>query len=242
MKFKVLLIVLFFAYINTQTDAENAYNDRKTKVRGCMNLLKSVVHHDEDYVPALARSILDATKDMNEWTRRIARKGLLNCYTSVSLIKAAELIGKKKYENLNPFIEENKKILNLYNYEKRYETNKVKLEKDMDLLEDILVDIQAETSQLEGLVRKRLDELNEKLKKESNYEQFRQQSQQSDEPQERPHRYEGSNLNLKFFDEIDPKIRYAIGFGLILLVLGVLYLTLRSLTVNKEKSKKKKNK
>jgi hypothetical protein len=63
-------------------------------------------------------------------------KTLLNCYSSISFIKSAEILSKK-LEEVNPFTKENIALLRLDNYIERYRDDVKRLDKDTKNLREL---------------------------------------------------------------------------------------------------------
>ena len=107
----IIVLILSISYVKLDKDADI---DRKTKTQACILLSRAALHHDENYFPKIVNSFLynDADDLVSKWTQKV----LLNCLNTISMIKSADVIGRKKPENISPFAKDNKEILNVKNF------------------------------------------------------------------------------------------------------------------------------
>lgn len=238
MKYVLILTITYILYITSINSQSEADTDRKTKVMACINLVKSSLFHDKDYFEEVVKNI--TAEDKTELISSFVTKSVLNCYNTVSLIKSADLLSKS-YEKLNPFYKDTKEILDIKNYYNKYKNNEEKLKKDQDRIEKILKETKDEVTALYDLTKKAADD----LFPGDTYEILRQQqtrkaSEKLREDENIDYNYEGGNLNLSFLTKMDPKIRFGIGFLLILTIFFALFLALKRLRTKKLNDSKKK--
>lgn len=120
----------------TQLDIDHPNYDRTNRVLACINLTKAVLHHDKDHLAEIVKDI--EASDKKDLANKFLVKSLLNCYNTLSMIKVADLLGKKKFQDINPFKKDNKEILDMSKYDERYGDNKEKLEKETEKLEELM--------------------------------------------------------------------------------------------------------
>jgi hypothetical protein len=229
---KLGLLLIISAFIVCQSDADL---DRRTKAVACIYLLKSALFHQgEDYFPRVLKNLeFSSAEDLTQkWTE----KALINCFSTVSLIKSADLIGRKKPENISPLAKENKEILSLKNYKNKYEADTQKLAKDSEKLRKALEELKSELGELEAMVRNFARPTYNSKKREEQQENRRNLEE---EREESGGRYENSNLNLSLITRLDPNIKLMIFFGVLLIFVIFFMWGYKTLTAPKDKTFKK---
>lgn len=231
---KLGILWVLIVLINCQSDADL---DRRTKASACIYLVKSALHHNgDDYFPRVMRNLDFSNSE--ELTKKWVEKSILNCFSTVSLIKSADLIGRKKPENISPHARENKEILSLKNYKNRYSENSQLLSKDTQKLRNALEYLKEDLNELEAMVRNHARTAYNNIKRE----QQQEARKTLEEEREEFGRYENSNLNISLLTKIDPNIKLGIFFGVFLLFTILFIWAYKTLTTPKNKNEKKKSK
>jgi hypothetical protein len=234
MKSQIFIGIFLVFIIKCASDADN---DRKTKVAACLNLLKSAIHHDNDYFSTVSNTI-DAN-DRNDLQQKFLSKTILNCYSTVSLLKSAELLSKK-FENISPLTKENKEILNVSKYDEKYKNDQQKLSKDTERVDNALKELQDEHKQLEQMVQSALNEFAGVF--EGKREQKRKQETDDRKEEENFGNYENGNLNLAFVKKMSNRTKYLIFFGLFAVMALFFLWGLKTIMKKPELNNKKKKK
>ncbi len=227
----IIVLILSISYVKLDKDADI---DRKTKTQACILLSRAALHHDENYFPKIVNSFLynDADDLVSKWTQKV----LLNCLNTISMIKSADVIGRKKPENISPFAKDNKEILNVKNYHEKYAKDNAKLTKDSEKLAKVIVEVSAEFKELEDTLKKLAGDHIANLKREQMEEARRQRQEEAQEAGD----YENGRLNISLITKMNPTVKYLIGFGVIALFALFFYLGIKSLMPKEEKKKQKK--
>jgi hypothetical protein len=110
---------------SNELDINDPNYDKKTKLYSCINLIRTSLKEDNTYLEGIVNNIKSKSRDKVLDTFLV--KTVLNCYTSISFIKSAELLSKEK---INPFTKDNKPLLDLEHYATRYNGDEKQLEKD----------------------------------------------------------------------------------------------------------------
>jgi hypothetical protein len=114
--------------MSVDLDIDDPNYDKKSKLFSCLNLIRASLKQDKDYIVDIMETIRET--DKNIAVDKFVKKTVLNCYTAISFIKSADLIGKKSIDDINPFTKDNKALLNLEHYNNRYTDDDGKLDKD----------------------------------------------------------------------------------------------------------------
>lgn len=228
---KCILFLGVFLFAKCQSDADI---DRKTKATACIFLLKAALFHDGDeYFPRVLKNLeFSSTEDLtSKWTE----KALINCFNTVSLIKSADLINRRKPERISPLAKDNKEILSLKNYNSKYTEDPQRLVKDSERLRKTLGELKSEFSELELLARNYARTTYNNKRKEEQQEakiNFEEEKQETGS-------YENGRLNISLVTKMDPNLKLAIGFGLILVFVIFFMWGYNALTKGKETKKTK---
>ena len=231
--FKIGVLLTLSMLIACQSDADL---DRKTKATACIYLLKSALFHQgEEYFPKVLKnleytSIEDLIQKWNE-------KALINCFSTVSLLKSADLIGRKKPENISPLAKENKEILSVKNYENKYAEDSKKLAKDSEKLRKALEELKSEVQELEEMVRN--------YARTTYYNKKREEQQENrkvlEEEREETGYYENSRLNLSLITKLNPNVKLIIFYSVLLIFMIFFMWAYKTLTTPKNKNGSKKD-
>ena len=234
--FFLLSISTLLLFFRCDADADM---DRRTKALACIRLVRAGLLHDDNYFKYVAYSI--NTNNADDLIRRWINKTLLSCFNTISMLKSAELIGKKTHANVSPFQQENQRILKIESFREKYENDASRLQRDTQKLDLALTDLQTDLKGLTDAVAILAKEFVMKFKQEEMERERRQRQQEAEyEPEGW---YENKNLNLGLVTKIDPEIKNLIGLGLITLIaLSLLlgYRALRKSPTNTTPKKKQK--
>ena len=222
MKYLIALLSLIVA-VTSSTGSSDADLDRKTKATACIYLAKAAVFHNQEYFPKIADSFLYT--DTEDLVRQWNNKVLLNCFNTISLIRSADIISRKKPENISPFAKDNKEVLKIKKYHEKYEKDSARLAADSERLKKILGDLQSELSGLDEAVRKLAKGFVGKIKREQMNENKKQQEEEKQESGN-----QNGRLNISLITKMDNTIKYSLVGGMIA-VFGIgFYFALKSLS------------
>jgi hypothetical protein len=247
----LLVLSTYVSFANSTIDNSDAKNDRRTKVSACFNLVRSVLHHDTDYLQQVRRQLQRDHPNEPEFELVFLRKTVLNCYNTITLIQSAELVNKRKYQNINPFTEAFKNILNFHSFNEKYnksnDPNGEKFKKDLEKLNEILSEEEFNPVEFKKLYKASLEKAEKEAKeeqenREKEYEEMRKERGRAIGEEAKSEEKMTSNLNVAFFDKMSPRVRNLVGLGLMVVVALALYFGLKSLKredIKKEKKKKK---
>lgn len=237
---RLIIVSLIIATIYTQSDADN---DRKLKLSACINLVSAALHHDSDFVSTVATTI-DFT-DKSSLVSKFIAKTLLNCYTTTSLIKSAELISKK-FQNISPFANDNKVILALDKFHEKYDKDVNLYIKDLGKLEKVMALMKDELKVFEEFVQTNVNDYYKQDQKNKNEKE--EKARREEDERQRGQESGFDYAYLGFLKKINPAVKYGLGLGLLAIIFLGLYLGLKSLEKpadaprsKKDKNDKKKN-
>jgi hypothetical protein len=235
MKYLIALLSLVVA-VTSSTGPSDADLDRKTKATACIYLAKAAVFHNQEYFPKIADSFLYS--DTEDLVRQWSNKVLLNCFNTISLIKSADIISRKKPENISPFAKDNKEVLNIKKYHEKYEKDSAKLLADSDRLKKVLGDLQSELIVLDEAIRKLAKGFVGKIKREQMDENRKQKEEEKQESGN-----QNGRLNISLITKMDNTVKYSLVGGMVAIFGFGFYFALKALSKNtKLEGGKKKNK
>ena len=137
--------------------------------------------------------------------------------------------------------------MNLENYNPEGAKNEVQLQKEIHRMEETLESLRQERTFLEKAIEKEKNRFEQgpgstDFTGEENKERERQRQKQQED--ERAERAEQDGLKIGNFNinSLDKRVKYGVGFGLILLCALVIYWFMKELSVNKDRDRPKKSK
>jgi hypothetical protein len=229
----VALIMLCLA--NCSSDADI---DRRNKAQACVYLVRAALLHNDDYFPDVAKTLTFKESDSDDLMNKFLNKALLNCYNTVSMIKSADLIGRGKPEKISPYAKDNMEILNLSNYHKRYDTDSARLEKDEERLIKTLEGLKEELVPLRDAANKLAKDLTAQFRREMLQDESKKRKEETEDTGDNVY----GNVNMGWLKRMDPDVKLAIGFGLMLTFALFFFLGLKALRNSELEEKEKKNK
>jgi len=167
---------------------------------------------------------------------------LVNCNSNITLMQAADILRKNP---VNPFSNANKNLMNLENYNPEGSRTESELAKLQARMEETLEGLKQEKNFLEKEILKEKSRFEHGSAGSADFigesESEKQKQRQKDQEQQKKERIEQEGLKIGTINinSLDIKLKYGIGFGLLLLCAGVIYWFMKELSVNKDRSGKK---
>jgi hypothetical protein len=152
---------------------------------------------------------------------------LNNCYKTIPMVTAGELIQKRKPEEIDSLTTEYKDLLNLENWDDIYRS------KDPSEISDEI-----------RVLQEKLENLNKKSDEQGDEDRPRDEEEQMKQDIPIDHRSQKDKVNVfgVNINELSPNTKNILGFGLLFLVLGVFIYGIMKVVKEMKRPEKKKKK
>ena len=222
----LLLIHLIWSKETEALDKEN----KRIKVKACMKMLRYRIHQDHDYYEEVMKRVFsnpNSTENDIKKSGRVMMLSLNNCYKKIDIYDAEQI---EQSDYINSVTPQNKELLNFEEWEEYVEKGKNDtIESEIDKTKELIEMIREEELNMIGF--------NDKFA-----ESAEQYEEQNDSEENKEEIDEDSTVDLLGMMEMNSKLKYIIGIGLIVMIFLLVVYGLIKLAQFKENKNKKKKK
>jgi hypothetical protein len=222
---------------------EYVEEDKRTKLKACINLTKSRFSQDNTFYEEARRLTHTENTPTKELVEKVMSTLLVNCNNNVTLMQAAEILRRNP---VNPFSNANKELMNLENFNLEGAKNEAQLAKEQTRMEETLEGLKMERGFLEKEIAKekhRFEQGNVGADFTGEGEKERQKQRQQQQEQQKQERIENEGLKIGNFNinSMSLNVKYGVGLGLIAMCALVIFWFMRQLgpSIDRDRSGRK---